>query len=343
MALIQGRSLESIATYTIFGKLPGRGDFLYINATHPIAREFDNILAQSLDAVSSTPGWEENYDHAGPCDFFFVSQDLHHAFIGAMHPSRDSAGRRYPLVAGIITPSESISEFMPYLPLVYELFFTGLREQLISGIDNSVEMLACRHFLETQLGNSRHASADLDLAQELLTRFHQYQPATSLEALFEQRGNRGLLERALINIGFSLELSKRFNAPSTQQQISLPLPGDTAVDVFYSATWLMIYMQFSHHLRGDALSGYFISHRNGVSHLTIVPDRIPSRLTHALQGAAPDPLTVLDLDTPNPPWATHRLYAEASYLLGRELLDPQANIRRVIEFTAQLAEKIGNS
>ncbi len=73
MALIQGRSLESIATYTIFGKLPGRSDFLYINATHPIAREFDNILAQSLDAVSSTPGWEENYDHAGPCDFFFVS------------------------------------------------------------------------------------------------------------------------------------------------------------------------------------------------------------------------------------------------------------------------------
>ncbi|MDR3409656.1 MAG: type VI secretion system-associated protein TagF [Formivibrio sp.] len=341
MVLTFVRGAENSATYTIFGKLPGRADFLRINASHPVAREFDDLLSRGLDSVSATENWNERYDKSGPSDFFYTSRDGRHAFIGVMHPSRDSTGRRYPLIAGVIVASESIADCLPVLPIAYELFFSGLREQLASGIENSVEMIACRQFLEDQITSSRHASADLDLARELLARFQQLQSANSLGSLLSNTNNTGILERSLINIGFSLELSRRFTAPTMQQLIMLPLPESPTEDAFFSASWLMIYMAFSRQLLPGTMPGYFVSHIEGKTRFTVVPGQVPTRFIPALLGAPLDPLCALDLDAPNPPWAAHRLYAEASYLLGRELLDPQATVRRVIEFIAQLAEKIG--
>ncbi|MBS1157438.1 MAG: type secretion-associated protein [Proteobacteria bacterium] len=343
MAITFVRGTENSATYTIFGKLPGRTDFLRINASHPVAQEFDNLLAHGLDSASAAPTWGEHYDRCGPTDFFYSSRDGRHAFIGVMHPSRDSAGRRYPLVAGVIVPGESISDCLPVLPIAYELFFSGLREQLASGIENSVEMLACRQFLEAQLISSQHANADLDLSRELLARFQQLQPAGSLAKLLSETTGNGVLERSLINIGFALELSRRFTAPTMQQLIMLPLPESATEDAFFSASWLMIYMAFSRQLLKDALPGYFVTHIEGQTRFIVVPGQVPTRFIPTLLGAPLDPLCTLDLDAPNPPWAAHRLYAEASYLLGRELLDPQASVRRVIEFISQLAEKIGKS
>lgn len=343
MVLTFARGTESNATYTILGKLPGRADFLRINASHPVAQEFDDLLAHGIDSASAMPGWSEHYGQSGPSDFFYTSRDGRHAFIGAMHPSRDSAGRRYPLVAGVIVPSESVVDCLPVLPIAYELFFSGLREQLASGIENSVEMLACRQFLETQLSNNQHANADLDLARELLARFQQVQPASSLEKLHGNTRGSGALERALINIGFALELSRRFNSPTLQQLVTLPLPDSAAEDSFFSASWLMIYLAFARQLFKGAIPSYFVTRIAGKTCFSVVPGQVPARFIPTLLGAPLDPLCALDLDAPNPPWAAHRLYAEASYLLGRELLDPQATVRRVIELIAQLAEKIGKS
>ena len=340
MALTFVRGSENSATYTIFGKLPGRSDFLRVNASHPVAREFDDLLANGLDSASTSPNWSERYDTNGSTDFFYSSRDGRHAFIGVMHPSRDSAGRRYPLVAGVIVARETVVDCLPVLPIAYELFFSGLREQLISGIENSVEMLACRQFLEAQLTHSLHASADLDLARELLARFQQLQPAGSLDTLLGGNPGAGVLERSLINIGFSLELSGRFSAPTMQQLIMLPLPDDATEDAFFSASWLMVYLAFARQLLPSSMPSYFVPSLAGKSRFTVVPGPVPSRFVPALLGAPLDPLCILDLDAPNPPWATHRLYAEASYLLGRELLDPQASVRRVIEFITQLAGKV---
>lgn len=337
------RGTENSATYTIFGKLPGRADFLRINAGHPVAQEFDDLLARGLDSAAAMPGWSEHYDRSGPSDFCYASRDGRHTFIGVIHPSRDSAGRRYPLVAGVIVPGESISDCLPVLPIAYELFFSGLREQLASGIENSVEMLACRQFLEAQLTSSQHANADLDLARGLLARFQQLQPAASLEKLLGEASGNGILERSLINIGFALELSRRFTSPTMQQLIMLPLPENASEDAFFSASWLMIYMAFSRQLLKGTMPGYFVTRIEGKTRFIVVPGQVPPRFVPALLGAALDPLCVLELDAPSPPWAAHRLYAEASYLLGRELLDSQASVRRVIEFITQLAEKIGKS
>ena len=84
--------------------------------------------------------------------------------LGVLTPSSDQAGRRYPLVAACIMPYDDIARHLAVLPIAFEVFFDGLREQVINAVENSVEALSCRQFLESSMRTYESGNDDLQLA-----------------------------------------------------------------------------------------------------------------------------------------------------------------------------------
>lgn len=339
MALSFKRGAEANVSYAIIGKLPARADFIRINATHPVVQEFDDLISQGLEVAGREGVWTERYDSAASTDFFYTSRDGRWVYIGVILPSRDQAGRRYPLVAGVIVGMDMVIDALPVLPVAYELFFDELRNQLTEAVANSVEMIDCRRFLEEQIVTSKHSSADLDLARGLVERFQKTQPATVLGQLLGDAGD-GKLQRVLINIGFFLELQRRFSSVSTQQAILLPLPGSDCDESLFAANWLTVYSAMAKQLMRPCRPSYFMTRVAGKPVFAIAPQAIPPKFLPALLGAPLDPLSVMDLDAESPPWQQHQLYAEVSYLMGRELQDSQISIEQITGFLQVMAGKL---
>src|SRR6478735_71587 len=107
----------SAATYTLYGKLPNRADFVRVNADHAVATEFDALIQHTFERLATRDNWELSYDAVAPVEFQYVSRDLRHTFLGVLSPSSDQAGRRYPLVAGAILPSEAIAGYAHVAPI----------------------------------------------------------------------------------------------------------------------------------------------------------------------------------------------------------------------------------
>jgi len=146
-------------------------------------------------------GWEGSYDSATMSDFCYRSRDRRWIFLGALAPSQDESGRRYPLVAGAAFRPRPWRGSQPPAPGLRS-FLRGLREQLSSAVENSVEGLACRQFLESQAQLWAGETSDLQLAEEILRSFLERQHPSDLEAAMAGHGPTGILAQALLNITF---------------------------------------------------------------------------------------------------------------------------------------------
>ena len=62
-------------------------------------------------------------------------------------------------ISGLVLPNERFGEYLPVLPIAYEVFTDGLRDQAVNAVRNSVEALSCRQFLERSL-QALHSGAD---------------------------------------------------------------------------------------------------------------------------------------------------------------------------------------
>ncbi|WP_255992258.1 type VI secretion system-associated protein TagF [Chitinolyticbacter albus] len=333
------RTQDALPQYSVFGKLPRRADFVRINASHPVAQEFDELLAKSLTLASQQPGWnEDTYLNAGASDFHYTSNDGRWCFFGVLQPSRDEAGRLYPLVAGAILPAQAVAPHAAELSIANELFFAGLRDQLATAIDNSVEMLACRQFLDAQLTQNAHANADVELAIQVLERHLKRTAASQLQADLAEAGH-GELDAHLLAFVFYAELLRRYGASAPKQVVLLPLPKKAGEDTLGQATWLAIY-RASMRVSASRFPDFISVVRNGRRYLAVAPERFSERFLAVLWGLEPDPLSVLDVNAEDAPWTHHQAYAEASYILGRQLQDPGFNLESLLSITKKLTTSL---
>ena len=310
--------------YAIFGKLPRRADFVRINASHPVVQEFDDLIGRSLTLASQTEGWQSRYLACAPADFQFTSADGRWVFFGVLQPSQDEAGRCYPLVAGAILPAEGVLPHLPELAIANELFFVGLRDQLASAIENSVEMLACRQFLEAQQVPSARADADVELATNVLVRHLQQTPASRLHHELQNAG-RGGLEDHLLAFAFYGELLRRYAGSTPRQAIMLLLPSAPGEDTLGNATWLSLYRAATQST--FARFPHCITlQQHGKRYLAIAPESFTDRFLAVLWGMPPEPRTVVNVLETSAPWSAHQSYAEVSYILGRQLADPSLDL-----------------
>jgi len=81
-----------------FGKLPGSADFIAHHAGHKDIRELDGWWQRALNRMAERDeDWEARFD-ALPLCFFHYRASGGAWLMGAMSPSQDASGRRYPLL-----------------------------------------------------------------------------------------------------------------------------------------------------------------------------------------------------------------------------------------------------
>lgn len=333
------RPPDATPRYAIFGKLPRRADFIRVNATDPVIQEFDDLLGRSLTLAGRQATWSESrYLSTGCSDFHYTSNDGRWSFFGVLRPSSDTAGRLYPVVAGTMLPSACVAPHTPELSIANELFFSGLRHQLADAVADSIEMLACRRFLEAQLSHNPHGDADIQLAAQVLDLHLERTQATRLEQDLDE-GGRGCLDAHLLAFAFHAQLLHRYGASIPRQAIMLPLPQGAGEEALGQATWLTLY-RASVKRPGRRQPDYISIVRDGRRHLVVAPERFSERSLAVLWGAEPEPGSMLDPTSEDAPWVRHQAYAEASYIIARQRQDPAFTLKALIMMMEKFAKSL---
>lgn len=334
---------QSSATYVLYGKLPNRPDFVRVNANHPAALEFDELVQRNLEQLAFEPGWELRYEDLSVVDFQYITRDRRFVMIGALLPSTDQAGRRYPLIAAAILPLDTIAPYLPVSPIAYEVFFDGIREQLANAIENSVEALACRQFLESHLRFNENASADLELAVNVVQRFMATESAARLNDLLPAGEEFGGLQQALLNIAFYQTFLRRFDNPATNQLLVFPLSPQKGERALIASVWLSLLSVLAPGQSGkpEWQGSYILLRRkDGETRLLCSVGRMPERFVGLMLGGTCAPALQLDLTTPHEAWRSHAMYAEVSYALGRLLADPQCRIKLLYDYLGDIGRQL---
>ena len=331
------------ASYTVFGKLPNRPDFVRVNATHPAALEFDALIQRAFERAAGNPAEPGYQGRAAAVDFQFVSRDQRHVMVGVLMPSQDQAGRSYPLVAAAILPGESVENYLPVSPIAYEVFFDGLRDQVVNAVENSVEALACRQFLETNLRAYETATDDLDLARSVVDRYMSAQPASRISDLLETGPFPARLQQALLNMAFYQAYLRRFDSHATNQLLMLPLSGLKGEQGLVASSWLTILATLWPAVsQGASWTGSYLLIRHPAAGAQLIASvgRMPASYGSLMLGAPMERAMLLDLGAEHEAWTSHRMYAESSYALSRVLADPASNLATLCSFLGVMGKQL---
>ncbi|MFT3930591.1 MAG: type VI secretion system-associated protein TagF [Spongiibacteraceae bacterium] len=325
---------KSASSYSLFGKLPRRADFLRINATNPVAHEYDQLLANAVVKLTQNDGWESAYDATDASLFAYRSRDAQSWFVGGQFPSHDIELRRFPLVAGITRAASDIGDNLHLLPLAYEVFYSGLLGQLSNAIGNSVDAVSCRSFLEGFAGNATQTGTDFDLAGALLHRFADEQDAEYLQNILRMAYPQAQLEQALLNIAFYANFIRHFSHRITAQEIVLPLPNRQGSSLLIASVWLALIGN----LAGDAqrIVGFFFRDNFIVIALDIFSEQF-SPLLPLINSAK---VRGLMLTSEHEVWSSHPYYAEISYALDRLISESGTSIQSIFDCTKQIGLRL---
>lgn len=334
------------ASYTLFGKLPNRADFVRVNANHPAALEFDGLVQRVFERADVAVDSFEAAGRSHTVDFQYVSRDRRYVLVGVLIPSRDQAGRRYPLVAAAILPCEVVEAYLPVSPIVFEVFFDGLRDQVTNAVDNSVEALSCRQFLESSLRAYEAADDDLLLARNVVERFMAGQTVRRMADLLLNSSHPENFQQALLNIAFYQAYLRRFDNRATNQLVLLPLSGNKGEHALIASTWLSILSALWPVTEpGSAWRGsyLFVSRPGEDAQLVASVGCIPDSFSSVMLGGTIDRSMLLDLGVEHDAWKSHRMYAEASYALGRLLADPDFRLSKLLGFLENMSRQLEGS
>ena len=334
MALTLLRATESSIPPVVFGKLPNRPDFVRINATHPVATEFDELIQSVLEQYRTQEGWEERYDFAPVIDFCYPSRDQKWVFTGALLSSHDQSKRRYPFVAGAAFPAQVLGNERRLMPIACEVFFEGLREQLSNAIDNSVEAMACRQFLESQTAIWSSGATDLPLAAEIVGHFMDSHHPSVLET-----PTHGPLAQALLNIAFYRDFLRRFYSPSALQVIELPLLGGRGEAALHASAWLSILSAISGTTE-PWTGGFLLKQGRDSARLYASYGRMPEMALMIAMGGETREDARLNISSEQKTWQAHKLYAETAYAMERLLSDPALTLSSLLVFLGNAGQKI---
>jgi type VI secretion system ImpM family protein len=124
-----------------FGKLPTRGDFVRANAEGRAMRDLDAWMQRGVAEAKRHLGADlaAVFEASGPMCFFIEVPNAPHALAGALRPSRDRSGRRYPfLVAVEIEKRQLDGRRIPSWPHRYKAFYRAAAALVSGAVDGGV-------------------------------------------------------------------------------------------------------------------------------------------------------------------------------------------------------------
>jgi type VI secretion system ImpM family protein len=124
-----------------FGKLSTRGDFVRANAEGRAMRDLDAWMQRGVAEAKRHLGADlaAVFEASGPMCFFIEVPNAPHALAGALRPSRDRSGRRYPfLVAVEIEKRQLDGRRIPSWPHRYKAFYRAAAALVSDAVDGRV-------------------------------------------------------------------------------------------------------------------------------------------------------------------------------------------------------------
>jgi type VI secretion system protein ImpM len=325
------------AGYCLFGKLPHRADFIRVNATAPVAYEYDQLLADTITSLAQDPGWETAYDITAPTLFAYRGRDQQSWLFGGQCPSNDQQGRRFPMVGGVTRSAAKIGTKLALIPLALEVFYSGLVDHLENAVTNSVDAVTLRSFLEGFAEQDALIESDLELANRLLRQFTTTHTSADLLVILRSAYPHASLEQALLNIAFYANFLRHFPQAVTAQEIVLPLPSAVGTAALAASAWL----QLISGLIGDAqrICGFFFRRDVLVVAIDLFSDHFSPLLplTHSAKGRG------LMLTAEHEAWRAHPFYQEIRYALTRLISEPDVPLQAVFECAEQIGSRLLSS
>lgn len=154
-----------------FGKLPGSADFIAHNASHKDIRELDGWWQRALNRMAERDeDWQAHFD-ALPLCFFHYRASGGAWLMGAMAPSQDASGRRYPLLVFQRLAVAPVVEGTLGVHTLSETFAGQLRE-LLRDVQHFADPQAAQGRLIEGVEALRELDdSDLKLHRRLFARF----------------------------------------------------------------------------------------------------------------------------------------------------------------------------
>jgi type VI secretion system protein ImpM len=115
--------MPSLPSASLFGKLPSVLDFVRVHHTYPEALALDRWLAASQQYLQTHgQAWPEE-----ALNFCFLPEGAEHGLVGVLAPSRDRAGRKYPVAILAPLPRALIEQHYAAVPLACARFLRAAR------------------------------------------------------------------------------------------------------------------------------------------------------------------------------------------------------------------------
>jgi type VI secretion system protein ImpM len=180
--------------------------------------------------------------------------------------------------------------------------------------------------------------ADVELAAAVLERHLEQTPAANLQDALDSAG-LGALDAHLLALIFYGPLLRRYAGSAPRQAMLLPLPERAGEWSLGLATWLGLHRAACPETQ-PAMPHCVVLGGESRRQLALAPEGFSERFLAAAWGLPPEPSTLVDVREDRPPWMLHQSYAEASYILGRQLADPSLSLRALREIIEQLARSV---
>jgi type VI secretion system ImpM family protein len=218
-----------------FGKVPALGDFVSTPGYGDTCRHFEGFVERSLAWASERDGvaWSSAFDQGGIVAFVYQPPQATgdaSLLVGVMAPSRDAAGRRYPLAVAVRAPLTPFAQSPQLLPLVFADFFDGASRLLpiVLRAASAGELEACV---------SRVESVNLGSVPEALMLYKAWSNTTKLgqvwSALFSPERAPTLARVALQMVLASAGPLRGQERPAVKLGLRLPLGEAAAAAVAF--------------------------------------------------------------------------------------------------------------
>jgi type VI secretion system ImpM family protein len=212
------------ASFRAFGKLPSHSDFLQFGATSAAFTRFDDWLTESVEWAHARGGqaFRSAFQGSGIRAFVYAPETANQEMtpiIGALAPSRDVAGRLFPLsIAASPVVERGFLGDPQLLPLACEEIWQSANRCLLELLPGEMERPAA--FLAALTAPSLFPFSE---AQASYSEWSNALPLTELWSLISNSGPARDLQDTLRWIAEAVRPHRQREPPGTRLALRLPL------------------------------------------------------------------------------------------------------------------------
>ena len=313
---------KSKRAFTIFGKVPSMTDFLAVQASHPTVKDLDRLIQGVMTVMAGNHEWKQHFDAIPAIDLLWQSPTGPEVFVGVLLPSHDAAGRRYPLLGGLVLPGGEAARYGPLLLLGAELLCSRLRNLLLRAREDPAGLPELRDYLADQASDKGMDLLEPDLLGEIYNKFINEEAVLELGRAVSETSPATALRRTVLHLLFS-----RGQGPEGREEekkfLVLPLSLEPGRSMLHASVWMdLLALLVDSSSQCPWGQNALLHPMDGAPCLFMHPGRPSALAGAAMLGGKRLQLNNLNLQSGTGALHLHPLYPEISIQLDRFLTSP---------------------